>query len=322
MAAAPCYELSGKRLWVAGHRGMVGRALLRRLAREPVELLTVPRQEVDLREGAAVRAWMARHRPQVVILAAARVGGILANATRPVAFLEENLRIALEVITAAAELGVEKLLFLGSSCIYPRDRRRPIREEDLLAGPLEETNRPYALAKICGLELCRAWRREGGRDFVACMPTNLYGPHDDFDPDTGHVLAALIRRFHEAAVRGDPEVVVWGTGTPRREFLHVDDLAEACLHLLRHYSDERPLNVGCGRDLTIAELAELVARVTGYRGRIRFDPDRPDGTPRKLLDISRITALGWRPRIPLEEGIRTTYRWFLANHPAAAETAP
>ncbi len=318
MTAAALYDLSGKRVWVAGHRGMVGRALLRRLSREAVELLTVPREELDLTEGAAVRAWMRRHRPQVVILAAARVGGILANARRPVEFLEQNLRIELEVISASAELGVEKLLFLGSSCIYPRDCPQPIREEYLLTGPLEETNRAYALAKICGLELCRARRRQEGRDFIACMPTNLYGPHDDFDPETGHVLPALLRRFHEAKSRGDTEVVVWGSGTPRREFLHVEDLAEACLHLLRHFSDEIPINIGCGRDLTIRELAETIARITGYRGRIRFDPARPDGTPEKRLDISRITALGWRPQIPLEEGIRETYRWFLAHHTARA----
>ncbi len=314
VTAAARYDLSGRRVWVAGHRGMVGRALLRRLSREAVELLTVPREELDLTEGAAVRAWMRRHRPQVVILAAARVGGILANARRPVEFLEQNLRIELEVISASAELGVEKLLFLGSSCIYPRDCPQPIREEYLLTGPLEETNRSYALAKICGLELCRARRRQEGHDFIACMPTNLYGPHDDFDPETGHVLPALLRRFHEARIRGDGEVVVWGSGTPRREFLHVEDLAEACLHLLRHFSDEIPINIGCGRDLTIRELAETIARITGYRGRIRFDPARPDGTPEKRLDISRITALGWRPQIPLEEGIRQTYRWFLAHH--------
>ncbi len=317
-AAAPLYDLAGKRVWVAGHRGMVGRALVRRLSREPVELLTVPRAELDLTEGAAVRAWIARHRPDVVILAAAKVGGILANATFPVAFLEENLRIELEVITASAELGVEKLLFLGSSCIYPRDCRQPIREEHLLTGPLEATNRSYALAKICGLELCRAYRRERGRDFIACMPTNLYGPHDDFDPETGHVLAALLRRFHEAKIRGDREVVVWGTGTPRREFLHVEDLAAACLHLLRHFSDDIPINIGCGEDLTIAELADLLARTTGFRGTIRFDPARPDGTPRKRLDVSRITALGWRPEIPLEQGVRRTYRWFLAHHAGRA----
>jgi len=318
VTAAPLYDLSGKRVWVAGHRGMVGRALLRRLSREPVELLTVPREELDLTEGAAVRAWMTRHRPQVVILAAARVGGILANARRPVEFLEQNLRIELEVITASAGLGVEKLLFLGSSCIYPRDCRQPIREEYLLTGPLEETNRAYALAKICGLELCRAHRRQYGADFIACMPTNLYGPHDDFDPETGHVLPALLRRFHEAKSRGDGEVVVWGSGTPRREFLHVADLAEACVHLLRRFSDEIPINIGCGEDLTIRELAETIARITGFRGRIRFDPARPDGTPEKRLDISRITALGWRPEIPLEEGIRQTYRWFLQHHAGRA----
>ena len=348
MSGVP-YALAGKRVFVAGHRGMVGRALCRALEREPVELLTVPRAALDLTDGAAVRAWMARHRPQVVILAAARVGGILANATRPVDFLEQNLRIALEVIGASAELGVEKLLFLGSSCIYPRDCPQPIREEHLLTGPLEETNRAYALAKICGLELCRAWRRQHGADFIACMPTNLYGPFDNFDLTTSHVLPALIRKAHLArlAAEGDLEAVradearfgrlpdevladlglvrradglrrtgvepvlrIWGSGRPRREFLHVDDLAAACLHLLRHWSAEIAPNVGTGEDIPIAELARLVCAIVGFRGPIRHDPSRPDGTPEKRLDITRITELGWRPQIPLDVGIRRTLAWY------------
>ncbi len=360
MRGAPRFDLSGRRVWVAGHRGMVGRALVRRLSAEPVELLTVPHEELDLTDGAAVRAWMARHRPQVVILAAARVGGILANATRPVDFLEQNLRIALEVIGASAGLGVEKLLFLGSSCIYPRDCPQPIREEHLLTGPLEETNRAYALAKICGLELCRAFRRQRGCDFIACMPTNLYGPFDNFDLATSHVLAALIRKAHLArlaadgdleAVRadearfgripdevladlglarradgfrrsgGEPVLRIWGSGTPRREFLHVDDLAAACIHLLRHWSAEIAPNVGTGEDIPIAELARLVCGIVGFEGPIHHDPARPDGTPRKRLDISRLTALGWRPRIPLEEGIQTTYRWFLERHTGGSDGA-
>ncbi len=346
------FALEGRRIFVAGHRGLVGRALCRRLAREPVTLLTVPRSEVDLRDGAQVRAWIGERRPDVVIVAAARVGGILANATRPVEFLEDNLRIALEVIRAAFAAGVAKLLFLGSSCIYPRDCPQPIREEYLLTGPPEATNRAYALAKICGLELCRAYRREYGADFVACMPTNLYGPFDSFDLEASHVLPALLRKAELArlAAAGDlagvardearfgripddvladlglvraedglrrtgaaPVLRVWGTGTPRREFLHVDDLADACVHLLRHWSDELAPNVGTGEDIAIADLARLVCRLVGFDGAIVFDPAKPDGTPRKLLDVSRLSATGWRPRIPLDDGIRSTLAWYRAQ---------
>lgn len=309
--AAELFDLAGKRVFVAGHRGMVGTALLRRLAAEPVELLTAARDRLDLTRQAEVEAWLAARRPQVVVIAAARVGGIEANRTRPVEFLEENLLIELNLIRASFRAGVEKLLFLGSSCIYPRDCPQPIREDYLLTGPLEPTNEAYALAKIAGVRLCQAYRRQHGCDFISAMPTNLYGPHDNFDLAGSHVVPALIRKLHEARLSGAPAVEVWGTGAPRREFLHVDDLADACLFLLRHHGDEAPVNVGCGADLTIAELAQAVRDAVGYRGELVFDPTRPDGTPRKLLDTGRLDALGWRPRIPLEDGLAATYRWFL-----------
>jgi GDP-L-fucose synthase len=303
------------RVYVAGHRGLVGSALMRRLEGEGCgHIITRTREQLDLADARAVDAFFGEERPEYVFLAAAKVGGILANATYPADFIRENLAVELNVVDAAHRHGAKKLHFLGSSCIYPRHAPQPIKEEYLLTGPLEPTNEPYAVAKIAGIELCRSYRRQYGADFISVMPTNLYGPGDNFDPESSHVLPALLRRFHEAKVHGDEEVVVWGTGTPRREFLHVDDLADACVHLMRVYSGEEPINIGVGEDLSIAGLAELVREVVGYRGAIRFDPARPDGTPRKLLDVSRLDSLGWRARIPLREGIEQTYRWYLGAY--------
>jgi GDP-L-fucose synthase len=310
VSPAPRFDLKGKRVFVAGHRGMVGLALVRRLAGEPVEVLTAARQELDLARQAEVETWMARQRPEVVVIAAAKVGGILANDTYPADFLEQNLLIQTNLIRASYETGVEKLLFLGSSCIYPRDCPQPIREEYLLTGPLEATNQWYALAKIAGIKLCQAYRRQHGCDFISAMPTNLYGPGDNFDLRTSHVVPALIRKMHEAKLAQAPEVAIWGTGTPRREFLHVDDLADACVFLLQNHSGEQHVNVGCGEDLTIAELAETIAKVVGYPGRLAFDTGKPDGTPRKLLDVTSLRAMGWQARVPLEQGLRTAYAWF------------
>jgi len=290
----------------------VGSALVRRLrAAGHAGLILRGHDELDLTRQEEVEAFFAQERPEFVFLAAARVGGILANSTRPAEFIRINLQIQTNVIHAAREAGVRKLLFLGSSCIYPRMAPQPIPESALLTGPLEETNEPYAVAKIAGIVMCRSYRRQYGSRFISVMPTNLYGPGDNFDPETSHVLPALIRRFHEAKRAGIPEVVVWGTGRPRREFLHVDDLADACLFLMERYDGGDPVNIGTGEDLTIRELAEMVRDVVGYGGRVAFDPDRPDGTPRKLLDVSRLHALGWRHRIGLREGIEQTYRWFL-----------
>lgn len=312
------FALRGRRVFVAGHRGMVGSACARRLEREGCTILTVGRDRLDLTRQAAVEAWMEEARPEVVVVAAAKVGGILANDTYPAEFLYENLMIEANLIHAAHRVGVAKLLFLGSSCIYPREAPQPIREEALLTGPLEPTNEWYAIAKIAGIKLCQAYRRQHGCDFISAMPCNLYGPNDYFHPERSHVIPALLRRFHEAARRGDPEVVCWGTGRPRREFLHVDDLAEACVFLLRRYSDAPHVNVGTGTDISIAELAALVARVTGFRGRIVWDTSKPDGTPLKRMDVARITAMGWAPRIPFEEGLAGTYRWFLAQETVRA----
>jgi GDP-L-fucose synthase len=286
---------------------MVGGALCRRLADEPCELLTVDRDEVDLRRQAEVEAWLAEARPDAILLAAAKVGGILANDRHPAAFLYDNLMIEANVVHAAHAVGVEKLVFLGSSCIYPKFAEQPICEEALLAGPLEPTNEWYAIAKIAGLKLCQAYRREHGRDFVATMPTNLYGPYDNFDLQSAHVLPALLRKAHTAKRRGDRKLEIWGSGTPRREFLHVDDLADALVFVLRHYSDEAPVNIGCGEDIAIADLARLVMDVVGLDAELVFDRTKPDGTPRKLLDISRLTALGWTPKIGLRAGIAQVY---------------
>jgi GDP-L-fucose synthase len=307
------------RVFIAGHRGLVGSALVRRLEAEGFErLLLRTRSELDLTDPAAVDRFFAEQRPQYVLLAAAKVGGIVANDTYPADFIRDNLAIELNVIDAAHRHGVEKLLFLGSSCVYPKHAPQPMKEEHLLTGVLEPTNEAYAIAKIAGIKMCEAYRRQYGARFISVMPTNLYGPNDNFDLETSHVLPALIRRFHEAKQNGAPAVTLWGTGTPRREFLHVDDLADACVHLMRSYDEAELVNIGWGRDIPIRELAELVARTVGYEGSLEWDTSRPDGTPRKLLDTSRLTALGWTPRIELDDGIRQTYDWYRthAGHPA------
>lgn len=302
------------RILVTGHRGLVGGALVRRLRAEGfAHIQTATRSEVDLRDQRQVDEWFAASRPEYVIHAAGTVGGILANSERPADFLYDNVLIHATVLRAAWREQVRKLLYLGSSCIYPRDCPQPIREEYLLTGPLEATNEAYAIAKISGVMACAAYRRQHGCRFISAMPTNLYGPGDNFDLTSSHVVPALIRKFHEARVSGAPEVVVWGTGAPRREFLHVDDLARACLHLLECYDAEPPINVGYGEDISIADLAELVRDIVYPSARITYDRSKPDGTPRKLLDVSRLTALGWRPSVPLREGIRNTYAWYLEN---------
>jgi GDP-L-fucose synthase len=299
------------RIYVAGHRGLVGAAVLRALQQQGYRnLLYRTHQELDLTEQAAVREFFDRERPAAVIMAAARVGGIHANNTRPALFIRDNLVIQDNVIDAAYRAGVAKFVFLGSSCIYPKLAPQPIKEEYLLTGPLEPTNEWYAVAKIAGVKMCQAYRREFGFNAISLMPTNLYGPGDNFDLQNSHVLPALIRRFHEAKLRGDETLSIWGTGTPRREFLHVDDLADAVVYLLKTYEGESIVNIGWGEDVTIRELAELVMATSGYQGRLEFDASKPDGTPRKLLDTTRLTALGWRPKIALEAGIASTYAWF------------
>jgi GDP-L-fucose synthase len=313
------FELKGKRVFVAGHRGMVGAALVRRLAQEDVQLLTAPRSEIDLRDQAAVFEWFASQTPQVVFMAAAKVGGIVANNTLRAEFLYDNLAIAANVIEAAHRHHVEKLMFLGSSCIYPKLAPQPLREDSMLTGPLEPTNEPYAIAKIAGIKLAETYRTQYGCDFINVMPTNLYGPGDNYHPEYSHVVAALIRRFHEAKLASSPNVVVWGTGTPRREFLYVDDMADACVHLMKTYSALDMVNIGVGEDITIADFARLVAAAVGYKGSISYDTSRPDGTPQKLLDVSRLTKLGWRARTSLEEGIRLAYQAYLSEHRQAAE---
>lgn len=303
------------RIYVAGHRGLVGSALVRALRGTGHEQLILrSHEELDLCDQAAVERFFAEERPEIVLLAAAKVGGILANETYPADFIRDNLLIQQNVICAAHRRGAARLLFLGSSCIYPRDAPQPLREDDLLSGRLEATNEWYAVAKIAGIKLCQAYRRQYGFKSISAMPTNLYGPGDNFDLSSSHVLPALLRKCHEAVRSSASEVVVWGTGTPRREFLHVDDMAAACVHLLRHYDQEAIINIGSGEDISIKDLAGLVCEVVGFRGAIRFDSSKPDGTPRKLLDVSRITALGWRPRISLRQGIEATYRWFLEHH--------
>jgi GDP-L-fucose synthase len=309
------FDLRGKRVYVAGHRGMVGSALVRRLAHEDCDILTALRQEVDLRGQTAVDAWFAANRPQAVFMAAATVGGIYANDTRPSDFLYDNLVIATNVVGAAHRFAVEKLMFFGSTCIYPRLAPQPIPEDALLTGPLEPTNEWYAVAKIAGLKLCEAYRRQHGCDFVSVMPTNLYGPGDNFDPLASHVLPGLLRRIGEAAIGGAPTVEIWGSGEPRREFLHVDDLADASIFLMRNWSADQHINIGCGSDISIAELARLIAHVVGFTGDFVFDRSKPDGTPRKLVDVTKLTALGWKPRIALEDGIREVYRWYRENGP-------
>ncbi|MFC9004097.1 GDP-L-fucose synthase family protein [Streptomyces microflavus] len=305
--------LPGSRIFVAGHRGLVGSAVARRLADDGHEVLTRGRDLLDLRDAARTETYLRDIRPDAVVLAAAKVGGIMANSTYPVQFLEDNLRIQLSVIAGAHAAGTERLLFLGSSCIYPRLAPQPIREESLLTGELEPTNEAYALAKIAGIVQTQSYRRQYGASYISAMPTNLYGPGDNFDLETSHVLPALIRRFHEAQRDGAEEVTLWGSGSPRREFLHVDDLAAACVRLLEAYDGDAPVNIGCGDDLTIRELAHTIAEVTGYQGRIGWDTSKPDGTPRKLLDVSRLTSLGFKPQIPLRDGIARTYAWWLGQ---------
>ncbi|WFU84479.1 GDP-L-fucose synthase [Bradyrhizobium sp. CIAT3101] len=316
MASVP-FELKGKSVYVAGHRGMVGAALVRRLAREDVKLVTVDRREVDLCNQAAVFDWFAKARPQVIFLAAAKVGGIVANNTLRAEFIYDNIAIAANVIQAAQQNNAEKLMFLGSSCIYPKLAPQPLREDSVLTGPLEPTNEPYAIAKIAGIKMAEAYRSQYGSDFISVMPTNLYGPGDNYHPELSHVVAALIRRFHEAKVSGANSVVVWGTGTPRREFLYVDDMADACVHLMKTYSGADLINIGTGEDNTIAEFARVVAEIIGYRGEITYDTSRPDGTPRKLLDVCRLAKLGWRATTSLHDGLKQAYAAYLSDHPAA-----
>jgi GDP-L-fucose synthase len=304
------YSLTGKKIWVAGHRGMVGSALVRRLQSETCDILTAGREELDLIDQAAVQAFMDREKPDAVILAAAKVGGILANDTYPASFLYENLVIETNIIHGAYRSGVAKLLFLGSSCIYPRLAPQPLTEDSLLTGPLEPTNEWYAIAKIAGIKLCQAYRKQHGCDFISAMPTNLYGPGDNFDLETSHVIPALMRKAHEGKLADSPELTIWGSGRPRREFLHVDDAADALVLLLRDYSDSQHVNLGAGVDVPIMELAQLVADVVGFNGRIVNDSSKPDGTPRKLLDVSRLNELGWQPRYDLKTGLAHTYRWF------------
>ncbi|MEK9281688.1 GDP-L-fucose synthase [Bradyrhizobium sp. ISRA432] len=311
--------MTGKTVFVAGHRGMVGSALVRRLAAENVELLTVSRNEVDLRNQAAVDKWFTAKRPQAVFLAAGKVGGIVANDTLRAEFLYDNLAIAANVIHAAHINRCEKLMFFGSSCIYPKLADQPLREESMLTGPLEPTNEPYAIAKIAGIKMVEAYRSQYGSNFISVMPTNLYGRGDNYHPEYSHVVAALMRRFHEAKVSGAKNVVVWGTGAARREFLFVDDLAEACIHLMKTYSSGELVNIGTGADITIAEFARVIAATVGYSGEISFDTSRPDGTPRKLLDVSRLAKLGWRAKTSLEDGLKLAYQAYLSENRQAAE---
>jgi GDP-L-fucose synthase len=303
-------SLTGRRVWVAGHRGMVGSALVRALAHEDVRLLTATHAELDLCRQADTEAWMREQRPEIIFLAAGLVGGIMANNTYPAQFIYDNLQIQTNIIEAARHLGVQKTMLLGSSCIYPRLAPQPIAEDSLLTSPLEPTNEPYAIAKIAGIKIAQAYRRQYGMNVISVMPTNLYGPNDQYDLQNSHVAAALLRRLHQARIDGATQVVVWGTGTPRREFLHVDDLAQACLFLMKTWSEPEPINIGSGDEVTVADLARLIADVVGWNGEFAFDTSKPDGTPRKLLDISRLTSLGWTSSIPLREGLADAYRDF------------
>jgi GDP-L-fucose synthase len=312
------FDLTAKRIWVAGHRGMVGSAIVRRLASERCEILTADRKTVDLTRQRETEEWIAANKPDGIFLAAARVGGIVANDTRPAEFLQENLAIQTNVIHAAHKTGVKKLMFLGSSCIYPRLAPQPIPEDSLLTGPLEPTNEWYAIAKIAGLKMCQAYRKQYGADFISAMPTNLYGPGDNYDLEQSHVVGALLVKLHRAKKAHAKSVEIWGTGTPRREFLYVDDLADALVFLMQRYSDMSHVNVGVGNDVTIRELAETIAEVVGFRGEFTYNTQRPDGTPRKLMDVGRLTALGWRAKTPLKDGLAAAYAWFVAN---AAEAA-
>lgn len=312
------YDLGGKRVWVAGHRGMVGSAVVRRLATEGCEVITAGRDTVDLKRQAEVEAFLGDARPDAIVMAAARVGGILANDTYPADFLYDNLVIEANIIEAAHRNDVDRFLFLGSSCIYPKLAPQPIPEDALLTGPLEPTNEWYAIAKIAGIKLAQAYRRQHGRDYISAMPTNLYGPGDNFDLSSGHVMPALIRKAHEARQRNAKSITIWGTGTPRREFLHADDCADALVFLLKSYSGHEHINVGSGEDVTILELTRLVCRVVGFEGEIIHDLSKPDGTPRKLMSADRLRGMGWSPRISLEQGLRSTYEWFLSNEAMAA----
>lgn len=309
--------LRDARVWVAGHRGMVGSAVIRRLEADGVRTLKATRDEVDLTSQSQTEHWLQANKPDVIVLAAAKVGGILANATRPADFITENLAIELNVIRSAHVAGVKRLLFLGSTCIYPKLAAQPLVEEALLTGPLEPTNEWYAIAKIAGIKMCQAYRKQYGVSYIAAQPTNLYGPNDNYDPISGHVMAALIWKIHNARVNNLSSVTIWGTGTPRREFLHVDDLASAVVFLLEHYDDPTPINVGVGQDVTIRELAETIADVIGWKGEFVFDTQKPDGTPRKLVDTGRINRLGWHARIGLRDGIRSTYRIFVEQQSIA-----
>jgi GDP-L-fucose synthase len=310
MSGEVIFPLEGKRIWVAGHRGMVGSALVRRLQREKCEILTAGRDSLDLTRQDQTEAWLMETRPDAAVIAAAKVGGIHANNSEPAKFLYDNLMIEANAIHGAYKAGVQKLLFLGSSCIYPKHAPQPMPEECLLESQLEPTNQWYAIAKIAGIKLCQAYRRQYGADFISAMPTNLYGPGDNFDLMSSHVAPALIAKMHRAKVDCAESVEIWGSGRPKREFLHVDDLADASIHLMKTYSDEMHINIGCGEDLSIAELAEMIRKIVGFDGRLAYNHDQPDGTPRKLLDISRLKAMGWSPTISLEEGLSGAYRWY------------
>jgi len=311
------FDVTGKRIFVCGHKGMVGQAVLRRFQQEDCEVLTADRHELDLRDDRAVAAWFAKNRPNAVILVAAKVGGILANDTMPVPFLLDNLRIQNAVINAAFEQGVEKFLFLGSSCIYPAQAAQPLSEDSLLTGPLEPTNQWYAVAKIAGIKLCQAFRKQHGANFISAMPTNLYGPHDNYHPNESHVVAALISRFYAAMRDNHKNLVIWGSGTPLREFLCVDDLADALIYLLKYYNDEAPINIGTGEETSICELAELLKEISGWKGTLKFDSGKPDGAPRKVMNNDRIHNLGWQHSTQLKTGLKKAYDWFSENQSLA-----
>ncbi|MBT3556971.1 MAG: GDP-L-fucose synthase [Rhodospirillales bacterium] len=307
------YSLCGKRIWVAGHRGMVGAAIVRRLACEDCEILTVGRDEIDLTRQDEVEKWMQANKPEAIFIAAAKVGGIVANNTQPVPFLYDNMMIEANIIHAAHAIGVEKLQFLGSSCIYPRMAEQPMKEEALLTGPLEPTNEWYAIAKIAGIKLCQAYRRQYGCDFISAQPTNLYGPEDNFHPEHSHVIPALIIKAHAAKIAGDAQMEVWGSGRPYREFLYVNDLADALVFIMQHYSAESHINVGTGDEVTIGELAQTIIDAVGFQGELVFDSSRPDGPPRKIMDSSMLMELGWKPKVSLDQGLRMAYEWYLNN---------